>query len=273
MSLGPPVAAGARMSRLALLGMAVVLLGLVAGCPTSHGTVRSCAEAASAPDGTPCEGFTFCPPGTACGPALTCSAGTLVREVPRCDGGSLDGGPTDTGPADAGPPDAGPCAPHVPAFGTPCHTTSECDPARFEMCFAPGASTGCGICVMAHRTCLTDADCASTDFCESYVEPCARPFSCGNGSDVTSTRCAPRCSATSCGTDATCESDGRCHPVPCFGGAYSCPALTTCVTSPTSDAHGCSRDSCTTDADCGCGGACLTGFCYDTLGSCMPPAA
>ena len=185
------------------------------------------------------------------------------------DAGSFEDAVIDLGP----PPDAGPCAPHVPAFGTPCHTTSECDPARFEMCFAPGASTGCGICVMAHRTCLTDADCASTDFCESYVEPCARPFSCGNGSDVTSTRCAPRCSATSCGTDATCESDGRCHPVPCFGGAYSCPALTTCVTSPTSDAHGCSRDSCTTDADCGCGGACLTGFCYDTLGSCMPPAA
>lgn len=251
-----------------------IVMGLaLAGCPTSHATVRSCAEAMSAPDGTPCEGFTDC---SSCMHTLVCSGGVLTSgtNLLLCDGGGWDAAPLDAG-TDAGIPlDAGPCAPRPPATGTPCRTTGDCNTTHFEMCYAPGASPpGCGICVMAMHTCVTDADCASTDYCESYREPCAVPGLCGNGSDVTSTRCVPRCSASSCGAGESCGTDGRCTPVSCVGGGYTCPAHTTCGDTAGGDAHGCHRDACTVDADCGCGGACLMGLCYDTLGTCIAPAA
>lgn len=255
------------MTRLALLGIAAAL---VAGCPTTHSIVRSCAEAATAPDGTACEGFTSC---DGCG-RLACFAGVVTRSLLLCDGGPLpDGGSHDDASAvDAGV-DAGPCAPLPPPSGVGCHVSSDCDPTRFEMCYAPGASTGCGICVTAMRTCATDADCASTDFCQSYVDPCTHVGFCGTGSDPTSTRCVPRCTASTCAAGETCGTDGRCSPIPCVGGGYACPAHTHCGDTAGGDAHGCFRDSCAFDADCGCGAACLSGSCYGTLGACMSPAA
>ncbi len=269
------------MKRLALVG---ILAGLVAGCPSAHSIVRSCDEAASAPDGTPCEGFTLCSPGVLCGRAFLCSGGTLTHLANglACDGGAIDSGSGDAasrdGGHDAGTVDAGPCAPHAPVTGTGCHVSSECSPSRFEMCFAPGASTGCGPCVPALRTCASDGDCPSTDRCDSYVDPCTRVGFCGTGSDPTSTRCVPRCTvdpstgASSCGPGDQCETDGRCTPIPCIAG-YVCPSHTTCHDVAGGDAHGCVRNACAFDADCGCGGACLSGSCYDTLGSCMSPAA
>jgi hypothetical protein len=187
-----------------------------------------------------------------------------------------DAAPLDSSPSDArydGGVDAGPCTPRPPPSGTGCHTNADCDATRFEMCYAPGASVGCPICVPPMRTCATDADCASTDYCDSYVDPCTpRTGFCNPSGDPTSTRCAPRCTATSCGDGFTCGTDGRCTAISCMSG-YTCPAHMHCGDLAGGDAHGCFRDSCSTDADCGCGAACLMGGCYETLGACMPPAA
>jgi len=270
------------MKKLALVGIVACAL---AGCPTAHTPVHSCDEARTAPDGTACDGFMVCTP-TSCGEELTCSGGTLTHRTSlACDVGvgdrdasSIDAAPIDAAPIDVGPLDAGPCAPHPPASGTGCHVSSECDSTRFEMCYAPGTSTGCGICVTPMHLCASDADCAATDFCESYVHPCSHVGGCGAGSDLTSTRCSPRCTvdptsgASSCAAGEACQSSGRCTPVSCVGG-YVCPSHTTCHDSAGGDAHGCVRDTCALDGDCGCGAACIAGRCYDTLGTCMSPAA
>lgn len=258
----------ARMTRVALLGIAAAL---VAGCPTTHTVVRSCTEAADAPDGTPCEGFTTC---GSCG-GTECLGGMVIRTIPVCDGGPPPdvGVRADAAATDDAGIDAGPCAPHDPPTGVGCHTNADCDGTIFQMCFAPGTGPGCPVCRPAMRLCASDADCAATDFCESYVDPCSHPGFCGNGSDVTSTRCTPRCTASSCAAGETCGTDGRCTAIPCLGGGYTCPVHTHCGDLAGGDAHGCFPDSCAFDADCGCGAACLSGSCYDTLGTCMTPAA
>lgn len=266
----------ARTGTLSVLGGALLFLS---GCPATHTTVRSCGEAADAPDGTACEGFTSCEASTPrCTPIRYCDGGTLrTNFMPfvQCE----DAGPSGDGGhlADAAPVDAGPCAPAPPPSGTPCHTSADCDPSRFEMCFAPGASLGCGPCVPPERVCTSDADCVLADgrvgICESYVNPCSHPFACGAGADVTSTRCIPRCTTdASCGAGMRCNPDGTCRALSCMEG-YVCPMFTHCGDLPGGDAHGCVRQSCSVDGDCGCGGACLTGSCFDTLGACAAPAA
>lgn len=275
------------LARHGTLASALALLPLIlAGCPESHGTVRSCEEAAHAPSGTQCEGFGACDPvgSGPCPSAPYCIGGLLQFVYPSpwacadASGDSSDGGRHgDSGPHDAGPIDAGPCAPAPPPSGAPCHSSADCDSSRFEMCYAPGASPGCGPCVPPTRTCATDADCVlgdgSTGICQSYVDPCSHPFACGAGGDLTSTRCIPRCTTdASCGEGMHCNADGTCRAQTCMEG-YVCPMFTQCGDLAGGDAHGCVRQSCSVDGDCGCGGACLTGSCFDTLGACMPPAA
>jgi hypothetical protein len=258
------------MTRLALLGIAAAL---VCGCPSAHEIVRSCGEAVLAPEGTRCEGFGDC---SVCGHLIRCQGGELINQPALCDAGvSEDAAFGDVGAADAGSDagiDAGPCAPRDPPSGAGCHTDAECDSTTFQMCYAPGTGPGCPLCVHAMHLCASDADCPPEAYCESYIDPCSHPGFCGNGSDVTSTRCSPRCTASSCAAGEQCETDGRCTPIPCVGG-YVCPAHTVCHDLAGGDAHGCVRDSCGLDSDCGCGGACLGGSCYDTLGTCMTPAA
>jgi hypothetical protein len=275
------------MWRVALAG--IVVWG-IAGCVSDHGSgtidtgvvVRSCADLDAMHPTYPywtlnslaCEGTWFCPGG---GIPCRCDGGHVLCTPGLIDANQqYDSSASDTSTADASHDagtDAGPCAPHPPPSGTGCHTSAECNATNFEMCYAPGASQGCPVCVPPTRQCASDADCASTAYCNQYVNPCT-PASgfCNPSGDRTSTECVPRCTATSCGDGFTCLSTGRCSAISCMNG-YTCPTHMHCGDLAGGDEHGCFRDSCSFDADCGCGAACLMGYCYDTLGACMPPAA
>lgn len=177
------------------------------------------------------------------------------------DGGAIDGGRDASAGEDASASDAGPdsgCAPPEPAGS--CRSDADCT-ASFLQCYAPGEPVGCGICMEPQQLCATESDCHDGDVCVVYTPPC----SCGGDAS----ECRPRCTASSCATDETCNDvTGLCQPTSCSAG-YGCPAHTVCVTKG-GDAHGCERVTCASDADCGCG-ACVEGHCYEGLGSCSAP--
>lgn len=231
------------------------------GCPAATGAgdaggvAHTCAEAAAAAEGAPCDFTTTCP--AVCRtPAMQCRSGLVTSVTEPCD---PDAGPSDAGASDAPLADAGPCAPPVTA--TSCHTSTECTGGRG--CLPPGGFLGCGECVPPLATCTVDADCATGDVCVSFVHPC----SCGGES----TECRTRCTPTSCAAGETCNATtGECGPTSCEAG-YTCPPHTVCDPRPAADPHGCNRDSCTLDSDCDCGGGCVDGYCYAGLGECVSP--
>ena len=137
-----------RMTRTALLGIAA----LAFGCTSAHAIVRSCDEAAHAPVGTDCEGFTVC--GKTCSSyALACVGHQLGHVSTPCDG-SIPWREGDAEVFDAGL-DAGPCAPRASEHGPPCRVSSDC--ASPLVCFAPD--------VGPREVCAFDSDCGCGAAC------------------------------------------------------------------------------------------------------------
>jgi hypothetical protein len=153
-----------------------------------------------------------------------------------------------------------------------CRSDGDCAADGTESCLAPGESAGCGVCLTAERPCEDDTGCGAGEYCREYKNPCTLTYCSPAG--LLSTMCTSKCTADSCGADATCGADGRCQAEPCSDGSYTCAAPLVCdPTASGVDGHGCLRPSCTTDAECGAGGFCVEGKCYDALGQCMPPVA
>lgn len=145
-----------------------------------------------------------------------------------------------------------------------CRVLADCPSGR--TCVAPGDPVPCGIPCQPHATCASDADCAATDLCESYLETCCVP------GDPTSTRCVPPCTAGSCAAGTACAASGRCEPVACAAG-YACPAHTRCdAAAAGADPHGCLRRTCTDDSACESAGWCVNGACHEAAGACRSPA-
>lgn len=142
-----------------------------------------------------------------------------------------------------------------------CRSQADC--ASAESCVPPGARRACGIGCPQERLCERDDECEAGQVCVEYVASC-----CLAGE--ISTRCQPRCDASSCAEGERCDdASGRCEVIPC-GTEYACDAHTTCDPSdPDADRHGCARDACTSDADCD-GGTCVDRLCYEGPGTCEP---
>ncbi|MFO0744469.1 MAG: hypothetical protein U1F43_02200 [Myxococcota bacterium] len=136
-----------------------------------------------------------------------------------------------------------------------CQVESPC-PSDGSMCFAPGASIGCGICQNPpeEETCADDAACAEGSICQ--------PLQCACSGQKT---CVPGCTANGdCGLGKTCSAGHRCVPAACGTGA-PCPADFGCA------GGACVRRACTTSA--ACDGVCVNGQCFAEPGFCsfLPP--
>ena len=139
-----------------------------------------------------------------------------------------------------------------------CHTGADCD--SMGMCFAPGESIGCGMCMEPMDTCSIDADCQTsnpTAICEqSTIADCL----CSSAMI-----CKPGCTSDAqCDEGETCDSGHHCVPTTC-GAQSDCPVDFAC------NDGGCARATCSGDWDCT--GFCVKGQCYGKLGFCsmLPP--
>jgi hypothetical protein len=156
------------------------------------------------------------------------------------------------------------CADACPGIACPADCRSDADcMSGFELCLPPGESPGCGVPCSSMRFCETDPDCGDGQICVEVIGPCCR------AGDPLSTQCIPPCAPGGCPEGQRCNAELVCEATPCAEG-YSCPTHTTCTGA--GDDHGCARNPCTSDAQCP-GGACVSGSCYDSPGSCTPPAA
>lgn len=145
-----------------------------------------------------------------------------------------------------------------PQLGCPqamcCGVTDTCTGGT--VCAPPGTPQGCGACNIEPSNCDTDGDCgAPSMICEPI------PCSCENNR-----ACTAGCvDDTTCDEGDACEpATGRCSPKACDGEA-DCPASFDC------SSGACERRACTADSDCD--GYCVLGFCYQSQGTCTPPAA
>lgn len=138
-----------------------------------------------------------------------------------------------------------------------CSAETPC-PSDGTMCFAPGESIGCGICMDPPEgtTCDGDASCGDGQICEPVACSCSGLSTCVAGCDA----------ATDCGLGRACATGAhpRCEAVTCDA-THACPADFDCASGR------CARRACTASATCD--GTCVKGQCYATPGFCsyLPP--
>jgi len=143
----------------------------------------------------------------------------------------------------------------------PCRSSGDC--CSGASCISPGAITCGGACPPPPLDqCDAQHPCQAGENC---VETPAPPCACMPGPVRV---CQPPCTATSCGNEEICNTDGGCQARLCTDG-YVCPSDATC--SPANgDVHGCVLKSCSADPDCPTG-YCIDGWCQSSLGHCQLP--
>lgn len=138
----------------------------------------------------------------------------------------------------------------LPSGTRTCRTQSDC--GNYYSCAHDSPGDGqCDLFCASGGECTGDADCPPQFVCNEIQTTCQ----CGR----TIRRCQSFCSTGSCGSTATCTSDGHCSPISCLGGQYQCPAGTLCGFSPQVDSHGCRPAQCNTVLG-GDGYVCAAGF-------------
>lgn len=138
-----------------------------------------------------------------------------------------------------------------------CRSSSDCH-QRFEQCYAPGQTIGCGACILPTSDCQSDGDCAL----KGANMICANAGGCACMPVLI---CQQGCADNAgCGEGLACGADHRCAPKTCAGAA-DCPQNYDCKSGA------CARRTCTSDDVCS--GACVNGACYPTEGFCSAPAA
>lgn len=183
----------------------------------------------------------------------------LLAIVAACDGG--DGGGQGGAGATSGQGGAGATTGQGGAGGGglqpgQCRSDADCNPASAESCFPPGASPGCGACLIPDMVCADDTACTNPgEICE--------PAQCACNGEKT---CVPGCAdASTCAVGQACEAL-RCVAKPCAGAA-DCPDNFDCAAG--ASGMRCARRACMNDA--GCDGTCVLGSCHDMPGTCSPP--
>ena len=141
-----------------------------------------------------------------------------------------------------------------------CHADVDCHMLQefFDVCLAPDASVGCGLCQAVTDACAADADCAPDGGVMPATQIC--DFAPSTSCYCHPTKiCQPGCrTSADCPVGQACNPDYRCQTT-CAPG--SCPADFSCGADDF-----CHRDTCTSDAECSA--ACVKGACYDRPGSC-----
>ncbi|MDP6943838.1 MAG: hypothetical protein QF464_06770, partial [Myxococcota bacterium] len=126
----------------------------------------------------------------------------------------------------------------------------------WAMCWSPGESLPCGMCMpaeMVDNPCTDDAGCAAGTVCEWDQSGClCEPAQV----------CVAACTAGSCDEGETCGEDGHCATTSC-GSAEDCPVNFHC------DGGGCLRKWC--DSSEMCEGYCVKSKCHTEPGYCSPP--
>ena len=127
------------------------------------------------------------------------------------------------------------------AAESPCLIGQSC---ASGLCEDPRGPISIGCPGVSFPECASDGDCGPGQRCVSDTVPCGPAM-----------KCAQSCTATSCGSDEQCGSDGKCAPISCENG-YQCQAGWLCMplrprargqAYEFSDAHDCSPASCVDD--------------------------
>lgn len=145
-----------------------------------------------------------------------------------------------------------------PLLGCPqamcCGATDTCTDGT--VCAPPGTPAGCGVCNTEPSSCDTDGDCgAPAMICEPIACSCEGNRACTTGCGDTSP----------CAEGFSCDAaTARCMATAC-GGEADCPPSFDCTSGA------CARRTCDDDTDCD--GYCVLGLCYESQGTCTPPAA
>jgi len=235
----------ARLLTLVVLGVGVISAGCGSASKANGDDGGGGGSAADSSEGGP-----DVPQGAA--------GGTAGGSGHAGSGGHPGGGATGSaGMGGAGGKSASTSLPACPGVdptpaGQACRTSADC-PGTFAICGPTYQASGCGICLPAPHECSGDGGCSPEKVCVPAMGPCQCNFAGGPGM-----ACALRCTATSCGSDQTCDiTSGLCKPTPC-GQDFSCGAGLICAPTRTAaDVHGCAIASCSTDAyKCPVGYAC-----------------
>ncbi len=178
----------------------------------------------------------------------TSAPDTSTTDTSAPDTSTTDTSAPDTGMTDTGTPDVG-------ANG--CTSEQPCKGGG--MCFYPGESIGCGICMKPPNPCQSDAACpkvgAKPGVCEYRKSDCT----C-SGEKL----CHAGCLADSdCATGLACDAKGHCSPAACTQAA-DCPTHFTCAQGS------CKRSSCKSSSACPAG-HCVKGTCWSSPGFCSFP--
>ncbi|MSP59227.1 MAG: hypothetical protein EXR72_02615 [Myxococcales bacterium] len=163
---------------------------------------------------------------------------------------------SDLATVDAAPPKDLVSPPDLALAKDRCRTPQDCK--NGELCLAPGAHPGCGICMKVADPCLSDAQCKAMGakmICEPGVCTC-------NGEKL----CKEGCSKNGdCQAWQFCAPTNRCINNVCLKDK-DCPANFACL--PPNNPH-CERKVCKSDLECA--GFCIGGLCYGEPGTCMFP--
>jgi hypothetical protein len=180
-------------------------------------------------------------------------------------------------PLDAGTPDAGPLVPYDSCEAIVCVPGSTCDtdPEGPSYCFTPcdpldgGACAAGNICVgddgggHCILGCLSDADCADGDSCDSCSQSCEPA---GNSSALV---------GDACRQDSDCPVGGMCLTDATFAGGYCTRYCDSCACSSGSTCLPLNEDvclaQCASNADCRSGYACQpVATNAGPVGACLP---
>ena len=228
------------------VGFAFVLL-LCSACGTETGNGGGATNDATTADSAATD--------SAATDTAATDAGT--KDAVSADSGALDAGVSDTGVTDAGSPDAG--SPDAIVVGPDgCSMEVPCGKGG-AMCFSPGQSMGCGICMKPIDSCQQDSDCAAVNGKPAICEYRKTDCTCG-GEKLCHVGCAVD---SECGVGEACGADHHCGPKPCSAAA-PCPANFSC------GGVGCARTTCKTSAACPAG-ICVNSGCFAKPGFCSFP--